>query len=113
MFDWANGAPPAELAAEIMAAFGPDGAQGRLDSLDARGVAIWLFRGYPGGHRYATQLENPIREALQLLDHAELVMVSSSSNQGGPSWRATRLGLATLASGKAAVRQRIKDRTGL
>jgi hypothetical protein len=62
MFDWANSAPPAELAAEIMAAFGPDGAQGRPDSFDAREVAIWLFRGYPGGHRYATQLENPIRE---------------------------------------------------
>ena len=29
-----------------------------------------------------------------------------------PTWTATRLGLATLASGKAAVRQRIKDRTG-
>ncbi len=28
------------------------------------------------------------------------------------SWDATRLGLATLADGRAAVRQRIKDRTG-
>jgi hypothetical protein len=36
-------------------------------------------------------------------------VISDSSNY----WCATRLGLATLGSGKAAVRQRIKDRTGL
>jgi hypothetical protein len=28
-------------------------------------------------------------------------------------WSATQFGLATLGKGKAAVRQRIKDRTGL
>jgi hypothetical protein len=40
---------------------------------------------------------------------AELAAVSYQNAE----WSATRLGLATLASGKAAVRQRIMDRTGL
>jgi hypothetical protein len=31
----------------------------------------------------------------------------------GRCWNASRLGLTTLADGKAAVRQRIKNRTGL
>jgi hypothetical protein len=53
-------------------------------------------------------------EAVQLLEHAELLYVRSISDVAGAcSWCATRLGLATLAEGKAAVRQRIKDRTGL
>ncbi len=47
---------------------------------------------------------------MQLLEHAELVYVSRMSESF--QWKATRLGLATLANGKAAVTQRIKDRTG-
>jgi hypothetical protein len=65
---------------------------------------------FPG----ATTVGKPIMEAVQLLEHAELVYVSSPT--GGDrvfKWSATRLGLATLANGKDAVRQRIKDRTGL
>jgi hypothetical protein len=58
----------------------------------------------------------PIREATQLLEHAELVYVRQVVEfQDGSEvyWSATQLGLATLGNGKAAVRQRIKDRTGL
>ena len=50
-------------------------------------------------------------EAIQLLEHSELVYVRVVSDER--RWSATRLGLATLADGKDAVRQRIRDRTGL
>jgi hypothetical protein len=114
MLEWAYCAPPGDLAAELMAAFGPAGPYPWHTAFE------WLFRGYPcpsgiAGYRerksYADMLERPILEAIQLLQHAELVVESAS---GEPRcWYATRLGLATLANGKAAVRQRIKDRTGL
>jgi len=51
-----------------------------------------------------------VEEAVQLLDHAELICVA---NHDWPCYRPTRLGSATLANGKDAVRQRIKNRTGL
>jgi hypothetical protein len=55
-------------------------------------------------------------EAVQLLEHAELVylyLMREFTTGGNGGWSATQLGLATLAKGKDAVRQRIKDRTGL
>jgi hypothetical protein len=57
-------------------------------------------------------LTGPILEAVQLLEHAELVYISEISDYGYRSWNATRFGSATLAAGADAVRQRIKDRTG-
>ena len=120
MLNWVNGVPPAELAAELMAAFGPDGYQGD-DNLKPGHLVDWLFRGHrtiPGD--YVKTLRRPIREAMQLLEHAELVYVRSMGDgydgqSGGPpvAWSATRLGLVFLSDGKAAVRQRIKNRTGL
>ena len=56
-------------------------------------------------------------EAMQLLKHADLVYESRAvtwpRTHDVTYWRATRFGLVTLANGRAAVRQRIKDRTGL
>jgi hypothetical protein len=52
----------------------------------------------------------PIEEAMQLLEHSEMIFKMASEQE---CWRATRLGSATFAAGKDAVRQRIKDRTGL
>jgi hypothetical protein len=50
---------------------------------------------------------------MQLLELAALIYLRVISDSGSKRWVATRLGLATLANGKAPVRQRIKDRTGL
>jgi len=66
------------------------------------------------GRNYADdsnkELWRSVQEALQLLANSELILSS-----GGDIfyWRATRLGVATRANGKDAVRQRIKDQTGL
>jgi hypothetical protein len=105
MFDWANSAPPAELAVELMAAFGPDRYENGLTGTSLRNwLGCWEGRYRP--------LNRPIDEALQLLEHAELVCVREITDAGG-YWAPTRFGLATLAHGKDAVRQRIKDRTGM
>jgi hypothetical protein len=114
MIDWINGAPPAELAAELMAAFDPNVPR-RVSYLDATDFSDWMFRGYPKrrGLLSGRPMHEPILEALQVLEHSELVYVRIITDSRGRRWQATRLGLATLASGKNAVRQRIKDRTGL
>lgn len=73
-----------------------------------------MFRTYPkqlGGVFRTRTGEEPLLEAIHLLEHSELVLIRSVSDTH--KWTATRLGLATVSSGKAAVRQRIKDRTGL
>lgn len=108
MAEWACEAPAADLATELMAAFDPDGPQ-RGQTLD-RGYLIRWLRPDPG---YVSALRRPISEAVQLLEHANLVCIDDITDSGVRLWSITRLGAATLASGKAAVRQRIKDRTGL
>jgi hypothetical protein len=106
--------PPAELAAELIAAFATRGRD-----LGIVPLIEWLFREYPNPSRYSSEyrsyrqeLRTPIMEAVQLLEHAELVY-ESKRTEFAAYWSATRLGLATLAGGTAMVRQRIKDRTGL
>ncbi|MGB9223291.1 hypothetical protein [Mycobacterium sp.] len=116
MIDWIVAAPPAELAPELMEAFSPNIPR-CVPWLGSDDFEEWMFRGYPkrtGLILAARPVTEPILEAVQLLEHSELVYVRLMSDYGaGCSWNATRLGLATLADGKAAVRQRIKDRTGL
>ncbi|OBJ61258.1 hypothetical protein A9W95_09775 [Mycobacterium sp. 1423905.2] len=113
MIDWINAAPPADLAVELMAAFGPD-APRRVPWLGVADLSDWMFRRYPKQTGFVVQarpVRESIYEAVQLLEHSEFVYVRWTSDNEC-SWSATRFGLAKLAEGKAAVRQRIKDRTG-
>jgi hypothetical protein len=114
MIDWINGAPPAALAVELMSADDPQLPR-RVPWLALSELSDWMFRDYPertGLILRARPVQEAILEALQLLEHSELihtrVIVDNESR-----WSASRLGLVTLAAGKDAVRQRIKDRTGL
>jgi hypothetical protein len=121
MIDWLNNVQVADLAAELMAGFGPSGARDPNGgvSVNDRHLADWLFQvhGYPTPKRSLgvgwTAADAPIAEAMQLLELAALIYLRVISDSGSKRWVATRLGLATLANGKAPVRQRIKDRTGL
>ncbi len=119
MIEWVANAPPADLAAELLAAFGPGGPKIFDDYLGSGDLIDRLFRGYPRPtHSVKGQLLRPITEAMQLLEHAELVYVFimrdfSATTSGNAGWTVTRLGWALLANGKGAVRQRINDRTGL
>lgn len=114
MIDWINTVPPAELASELMAAFGPDGIRGG-GVVSADSLIDWMFRGYPrqtGIVLAARPVGGPIMEAVQLLEHSELLYLRWITNDT-PVWSVTRLGTSLLEAGKDAVRQRIKDRTGL
>ncbi len=118
LIDWLNTAPPAEVAVELLAAFAAAGDT----SLTRDGILEWLFRDHPKTYGGAMTVNTaasypvaqPVLEALQLLEHSELVMYDSWFDQNYPqlAWRATRLGRETLPRGKTAVRQRIADRTG-
>ena len=118
MIEWANSVPRGDLAVEVMAVF----LNGERYS--TREIAKQLFRlpspgysgwsGYPRNYISALQkLEIPVHEALQLLEHAELIYGYVDDGTSFWGWRATQLGVATSANGKAAVRQRVKERTGL
>lgn len=113
MIDWINGAPPAELAAELMAAFDPEVPR-RVPVLALSEFSDWMFRGFPQRRGLivpARPVQEAILEAVQLLEHSELVYVRWITDNEF-RWSATRLGLATLAEGKPAVGARIRDRTG-
>lgn len=118
LIDWLDTAPPAEVAVELMAAFADAGEV----SLTRDKILEWFFRDYPKTYSGAMTVNTaasypvarPVLEALQLLEHSELVMHDSWFDQNYPqlAWLATRLGRETLARGRTAVRQRIADRTG-
>lgn len=114
MVEWINGAPPGELAAELMSAFDPLLADG-VRTLAASDFSDWMFRDFPprpGFILRARPVQESILEAIQPLEHSELIFVRWIQDNES-RWNATRLGLASLADGKPAVRQRIADRTGL
>jgi hypothetical protein len=95
--------PGEDLAAVLMTAFGDD------NDLTEAELVKWLCRKYPNLAGNTGRLETPVREALQVLEHAELIYVSKMWD-AHPYFRATRLGLLTLDQGDASVRQCIEDR---
>jgi hypothetical protein len=127
MIDWVQTVPAAELAAELMAALGPQGPSQDIKTVSGSDLLQWLFRGHINfsdstnipmnmylGREAEKQVGSTLREAMQLLEHAELVCVAWwGESSPRAQWSPTRLGLAALSAGKDAVRQRIRDRTGL
>lgn len=75
--------PPEDLVAVLMPAFGDD-----TDVTESQ-LVKWLCRRYLRLARNTEQLDRPVREAAQVLKHAELVYVSTMWN--APYFRATRL----------------------
>ncbi len=105
-FSRLNALSPADLAGEIMAAFGPDGPRGGGDVTEDH-IARWLFRAHPRASSYATAARIVISETLQVLEHAELIRLDkpwSAHNY----LTATRVGCEALENGDA--RQVIYDR---
>jgi len=75
MIDWIVAAPPAELAPELMEAFSPNIPR-RVPWLGTDDFEERMFPGYPkrtGMIVAARPVTEPILEAVQLLEHAELV----------------------------------------
>jgi hypothetical protein len=88
--------PVPKLAEEIMPAFGPGGARpGREVGLLQ--VGNWLLRDHRRGVKYMKELLQPIREAVQALEHAELVLRLGHGSGENARLKATRLGEQALA----------------
>jgi hypothetical protein len=111
----------ADLAVELMPAFGPGGPANVVFRRGADRTALvnWLLKAQEVSLvlKQLGLLRTRVLEAVQLLEHADLVYVHSITHgsENGPStryWRATEAGMAALASGRDAVRQRISHRTG-
>ena len=94
--------PVLDLAEEIMPAFGPDGpGKGEVGLVDGN-VINYLLASYPGRPKEPPELMHPVREGLQQLEHASLILVTPTSTFGG-ILSPTRLGWRALAEG--TVRQ--------
>jgi hypothetical protein len=122
MTDWINTAHPADLAVELIGAFGTPGVgHGEENFMGYDKLVEWMYRGHPApkpkmiGFSRSPSVLAPISEAIQLLENSELVVNLCRLYSSGAQlhYVATRLGMATLANGKAAVRERIRERTGL
>jgi hypothetical protein len=111
-FDRLNALSPAELAVEVMPAFGPVGPHGHGPNggINILQALLWLNQGhFPSGVSYIRQLQEPVREAIQALDHAGLVLTTAGPQGAWTS--ATRLGLASLADG--TLSQRVSGTAGM
>ncbi|OBJ52363.1 hypothetical protein [Mycobacterium sp. 1423905.2] len=107
--------PTADLAAELMDAFGPHGAK-RGKPLTQLDLVTWKVRAYQFDSRgqramVYKKLGAPIREAMQVLEHAELVYLRVRS-ESPDTWELTSRGREALNSGTDAVRQCIAERGG-
>lgn len=106
---------PADLAVEIMPAFGPGGAsiERKLIWYLPRGLEVlqicdWLMRSYGRGYRSRPRLRDPVTRALHLLEDADLIENRQRWTRIGAvaaTPGATPLGVAALADG--SVRERV------
>ena len=102
--------PRAELAVELMAAFGEDGPRARgllTRGRDLIAVTEWLLRGHRRAGRHLLALAGPVREALRLLERAGLLDWRGSEVAGAKA----RLG-ATALGEFALARRTVRDYLG-
>ena len=94
----------ADLAVEVMPVFGPGGPKSSAGTggLNVLQVGIGVMQKFPRGSSMLQQLVEPLREALQVLEHRELIV--RTTIQTGTWWHATRLGESALADGSVATR---------
>jgi hypothetical protein len=93
--------PVADLAAELMPAFGAAGpGRGPRREVNLLQVSNWLMRSYPGGAKYRRDLVRPAREAVRALETAGLIERLGQANIGR-RFAATRLGETAIADGSA------------
>jgi hypothetical protein len=93
--------PLPELAAEILPGFGVDGAK-RLASatgINLGQLMIWKMEAFPRATGFMETLATPVREATQLLEHANLVERRTFGKN--THINATTLGEEAIAAGTA------------
>lgn len=95
--------PRPELAAEVLQVFAPGqpGSKNPGRGLNILQIMMWLMASYPRGTGFLSQLEMPVREALQLLENGALAL-RLQDRTAGAHLVATTLGLQALAQGTVA-----------
>jgi hypothetical protein len=95
--------PRSALAAEVLGVFAPGqpGSKNPGRGLNILQIMMWLMASQPRGTSFLSQLEMPVREALQLLENASLVLIIGNRTAGA-HLVATALGLQALAEGTVA-----------
>jgi hypothetical protein len=95
------GLPVADLAAEVLPAFGPEGINaGGGGQEGPMEVAKWLLASTSSKAKYKGVILGPVVEALQLLDNKGLVgRRSFGASSSGSTYDLTRLGKEALADG--------------
>ena len=105
--------PVADLATEVMRAFGPGGMESRSGHRQgALEVTSWLLASFSSSVKYRQPLLGPVIEALQTLENAGLLGQRSFGGSGSTSstYHATQLGEEALAAG--SVRERLTPAAG-
>jgi hypothetical protein len=104
--DRLKGLAPEQLAAEILPILASDDLKSKLTGARVQEISKGMLDGFGGSMRVNPGvLLIPIREGLQRLEHANLVMQMASSNvDSSTRWRITKSGEEALASGDAAAR---------
>ena len=98
--------PVADLAAEMMPAFGPDGPRVPGGGVGILQVLSWLMSSYPRGNKNLSRLLPAGREGIQALERAGLVQILHRGEDGSAGrLNVTRLGQAALAGD--SVRQHL------
>jgi hypothetical protein len=104
--DRLKGLAPEQLAAEILPVMGSDDLKSKLSGARVQEISKGMLDGFGSSMRVNPGvLLIPIREGLQRLEHANLVMEMASSNVDASSrWRITKTGEEALAAGDAAAK---------
>jgi hypothetical protein len=104
--DRLKGLAPEQLAAEILPVMGSDDLKAKLSGARVQEISKGMLDGFGSSMRVNPGvLLIPIREGLQRLEHANLVIQMASSNVDSSSrWRITKTGEEALAAGDAAAK---------
>lgn len=104
--DRLKGLAPEQLAAEILPAMASDDVKAKLSGARVQEISKGMLDGFGSSMRVNPGvLLIPIREGLQRLEHANLVMQMASSNvDASTRWRITKAGEEALAAGDVAAK---------
>jgi hypothetical protein len=104
--DRLQGLAPEQLAAEILPVLASDGVKSKLTGVRVQEISKGMLDGFGSSMRVNPGvLLIPIREGLQRLEHANLVMQMASSNvDASTHWRITKAGEEAMAAGDAAAK---------
>jgi hypothetical protein len=104
--DRLQGLGPEQLAVEILPVLVSDDLKGKLVGARVQEISKGMLDGFGSSMRVNPGvLLIPIKEGLQRLEHANLVMQMASSNvDNSTRWRITKAGEEVLAAGDAAAK---------